>query len=315
MIRRFLVALSRSRRLADFAADSRLAWLGARRFVAGQTLAECIEVVRQLNRSGMSVTLDRVGEGSTTDEEALRARDAYLDVLSAIRESGVEGGVSLKLTSLGLAYSHELTARLLKQVVGRASEYNPAVFVTIDMEDSPYVQQTLDIFQDLRAELDNVGAVIQSYLYRSDEDIEDLIKVGARVRMVKGAYVEPADIAYQDKADVDAAFVRQSERLMSPEARANGVYAALGTHDEEIINWAKDYARRHDVPRDTFEFQMLFGIRRDLQAALVAEGYRMRIYVPYGRLWYPYYMRRLAEQPQNMVWVVQGMLRELVRGF
>jgi proline dehydrogenase len=315
MMRRFLIRLSRSRRIAGWAADSRLAWLGARRFVSGKTLAEAIEVVKGLNDVGMTATLDLLGEGVTNQAEAERWRDSYLRIMGRIRESGVHSGISLKLTSLGLATSYDLAERLLGEVVERAAGFDPPLYVRIDMEDSPFVQQTLDLFYAQFERHRNVGVVIQSYLYRSDRDIEDLIRVGAGVRMVKGAYLEPEDIAHQVKRDVDAAFIRQTERLMCPEARANGVYTAVATHDEAIIDWTRRYAAEEGIPRDAFEFQMLYGIRRDLQAALAADGYRVRIYVPYGRQWYPYYMRRMAEQPQNMVWVARGVLREsLSRG-
>lgn len=312
MIRRLLLALSRSRLLADWAVDSRFAWLGTRRFVAGKTLDDAIEVVMDLNEAGLSATLDRLGEGVTTQAEAERSRDSYFGALGVLHESGVHCGISLKLTSLGLALSPDLAKGLLREVVEGAARYDPPVFVRIDMEDSPYVQQTLEIFFDLfeTYKYKNLGVVIQSYLYRSDDDVERLIKAGAGVRIVKGAYVEPAAIAHQAKRDVDAAFIRQTERLMSPEARANGVYPAIATHDEAIIEWAKSHIARRGIERDAFEFQMLYGIRRDLQAALVAEGFRMRVYVPFGRQWYPYYMRRMAEQPQNIIWVMQGVLRE-----
>ncbi len=314
MMRRALLALSRSRRLAQFVTNRRLAWLAARRFVSAQALEEALEVVTALNEAGVSATMDLLGEGVTRESEAEASRDRYLETIRGIHGSGVHSGISLKLTSLGLAMSYDLAARLLRDVVERAARFDPPVFVRIDMEASPYVQQTLDMFYDLFEDYRNLGVVIQSYLYRSDEDIERLIEVGAGVRMVKGAYLEPPTIAHADKADVDAAFLRQTVRLMSPEARANGVYAAVATHDVAIIDWTKAHVAENGIPPDAFEFQMLYGLRRDLRSSLVAEGYRMRVYVPYGRQWYAYYMRRVAEDPHNVTWVVRDVLHELIPG-
>jgi len=310
LLRAGFIALSRSRIVGRLATSSGLAWRGARRFVAGTTIDEAIAVVAALNEADLRVTLDHLGENVATRAEAEASADAYIEALDRIRAAGVYSGISLKLTALGLDQGDALAEDLLRRVLERAAIFDPPVFVRIDMEGSPYTQRTLDIFRRVRADHGHVGIVIQSYLRRSDDDIADLIALGAPVRLVKGAYLEPEAIAYPDKAEVDAAFVRQARALLAPEARARGVFAALATHDEVIIDWAKAHARAHGIPPDAFEFQMLYGIRRDLQRALVAEGYRMRVYVPYGRQWYPYFMRRLAERPENLAFILRGVLRE-----
>ena len=308
MLRSLLIYLSHAEWARRIVTGWSFAWRAASRFVAGEKLEDAIQVVREMNAKGINVTLDHLGENTSDAARAAQATDDIIAALAAIEAEGVRSNVSIKLTQIGLALDEELCAGNLQRLLEYAQERG--TFVRIDMEDSPYVQQTLDVFYELFERYHNLGVVIQSYLYRSDDDIERLIKAGASVRMVKGAYLEPATIAHQAKKDVDSAFIRQTERLMSREARANGVYTAIATHDEAIIEWTKRHATEQGIPRDTFEFQMLYGIRRDLQAALVAQGYRMRVYVPYGRQWYPYYMRRIAEQPQNIIWVTQGVLRE-----
>jgi len=312
LLRAGFIALSRSRTMGRVAVGSGLAWRAARRFIAGQTIDEAIRVVGALNDAELRVTLDHLGENVATRAEAERSADAYVEALERIRAAGVYSGVSLKLTALGLDLSlgDVVAEALLRRVLERAGAFDPPVFVRIDMEGSPYTQRTLDLFRRVRADHGHVGIVIQSYLRRSDADIAALVAEGAPVRLVKGAYLEPEAIAYPDKADVDAAYLRQAEALLSPEARARGVYAALATHDEAIIDWAKAHAARVGLGKDDFEFQMLYGIRRDLQLALVAEGYRMRVYVPYGREWFPYFMRRLAERPENLAFVLRGILAE-----
>jgi proline dehydrogenase len=212
---------------------------------------------------------------------------------------------------LGFDISEELTEDFLRRILRHAEGGDESIFVRIDMEGSPYTQRTLDLFFKVFEEHKNVGAVIQSYLYRSADDVEKLIDVGASVRLCKGAYSEPPSIAYPDKADSDAAFLRLTERLLSKEARENGVYLGVATHDEGIIEWTKSHVAENGIGKDEFEFQMLNGVRRDLQRQLVAEGYRVRIYVPYGTHWYPYFMRRLAERPENVGFMVRNIAREL----
>jgi proline dehydrogenase len=310
-VRQTLHRLSQSRRLAGLATGNRLAWRAASRFVAGETLEEAVAVVRDLNAAGLSATLDFLGENVATQAEAEASAGAYLEAVKRIREAGIHSGISLKLTALGLDLADDLAATLLAAVVGRAADLAPPVFVRIDMEGSPYTARTLAIFERVFREHRNVGVVIQSYLFRSAADVERLIELGAHVRVVKGAYKEPEQIAWPAKADVDASFLRLTERLLNPAARERGVYTAVASHDPAIIGWVKSFAEQRGIGRDQFEFQLLYGIRRDLQTALAAEGYRVRVYVPYGRQWYPYFVRRLAERPENMAFVARNVWREL----
>jgi proline dehydrogenase len=273
------------------------------RFVAGETLEQALAVCRSLNAEGITVTLDHLGESVTSLAEAAEARDVYLRVQSAIRESGIQSNVSLKLTQFGLDLSDAECRSNVEQLVKRAAEMNS--FVRVDMESSEYVDRTLAIVRDLHAKYGSVGVVIQAYLYRSKEDIERLNVSRIRVRLCKGAYLEPATVAYPHKKDVDNSFVELMRFLMDC-----GEYPAIASHDEAIIQAAKAHVAEHKIARDRFEFQMLYGIRRDLQRKLIAEGYRLRLYVPFGRAWYPYYMRRLAERPANVFFILRNLLRK-----
>ncbi len=310
MMRQVLLAMSRSRGLGRFMTTNRFAWSAANRFVAGRTVEEAVAVIQGLNEEGLSATLDHLGENVTVPAEAESNVAAYVEAIDRIREDGLRSGVSLKLTALGLDIDAADTEGLLERVVAHAAAKEPPVYVRIDMEASAYTETTLSIFYRLFERYRNLGIVIQTYLFRSDADIERLAALGAGVRLVKGAYLEPSEIAYPEKADVDEAMRRQTQRLLREDARAAGVYTALGTHDATIIDWAKDYTATQGIPRDAFEFQMLFGVRRDLQRQLVADGYRVRIYVPYGDQWYPYFMRRLAERPENVAFVVRAVIGE-----
>jgi proline dehydrogenase len=274
---------------------------------------EGLAVVKDLNAHGMFATLDHLGESVTTRAEAVASAKVYLDLAGRIRREGVHSGMSVKLTAIGLDISDDLATELMRDILAQAAEQDPPVFVRIDMEGSPYTQRTLDLFERVHARFTNVGVVIQSYLFRSAADVERLIAGGAHVRMVKGAYKEPEAIAWPRKADVDASFLRLTERLMGEDARARGIYTAVASHDPAIIGWVKSFADKQGVPRDSYEFQFLFGVRRDLQTALVKEGYRVRIYVPFGRQWYPYFMRRLAERPENIAFIARNVARELRR--
>ena len=307
MMRRVFLALSGSDSLRRAASSSGVASKAAGRFVAGETIEDAIRAVGALNAAGLTATLDHLGENVSTLTEARHARDAYLTALDTIGRQRVRSGISLKLTALGLDLGTDVAATHLEEVVARAASADRPIFVRIDMEGSAYTQVTLEVFRAQFAQTKNVGAVIQSYLYRSDADIETLCSLGAHVRLVKGAYLEPADIAYPDKADVDAAYVRQATRLLSSEARANGVEVALATHDENIVRWAVKHTAAQGIDKAEFEFQMLYGIRRDLQERLAAEGYRVRVYVPYGSQWYPYFMRRLAERPENVAFILKNL--------
>jgi proline dehydrogenase len=303
----FFLTLSRSERLQQMALGLGPARSLARRFTAGDTLEEAIAAVQELNRQGLLATLDHLGESVTSETEARDATAAIVDLLEAIEASGIQSGVSVKLTQLGLEVSPALAAENLQRIVARASE--AWRFVRIDMENAEYVQQTLDLFEALWAQYRNVGVVIQSYLRRSAGDVTRLVRLGASVRLVKGAYDESPDVAFADKVEIDASFNRLMEQLFSDEAQANGVFPAIATHDADLIDRTKAYADRRSVARDSFEFQMLRGVRSRLQHQLVAEGYRVRAYVPYGEQWYPYLLRRLAERPANAYLLLRNLIR------
>jgi proline dehydrogenase len=307
LVRDFFLALSRSQRLREMTMQFGPARKMARRFVAGETLDEAITAVQTLNRQGLLATLDYLGENVTSETEARDATNEVLDLLEAIEASGVRSGVSVKLTQLGLDLHPVLAIDNLQRIAARAAEAGRSV--RIDMESFDYVQPTLDLFEGLWDRYRNVGVVIQSYLYRSADDVARLVRMGASVRLVKGAYDESPDIAYADKADADASFVRLMEQLFGDQARANGVFPAIATHDTQLIDWAVEHTRRQGIPQDRFEFQMLYGIRTGLQRQLAADGYRVRAYVPYGEQWYPYFMRRLAERPANVLFLMRNLLR------
>lgn len=286
------------------------AWLVARRFVAGESVDEAIAAAQQLNARKMAVTLDFLGESVTATAEAIAARDQILWLLDRIHSAGVDANVSLKLSQLGLKLDENLAVDNLRAILLRARQYNRRV--RIDMEESALVDTTLDIYRRLRhgEGFENVGVVIQAYLFRSEQDVAHLIEEGAWVRLVKGAYKEPPDIAFAAKADTDANTVKLMQMLLGEQARRNGVYLAVASHDEAIVAATQEYARRNTIPSNAYEFQLLYGIRRDIQEALVAGGYRVRIYVPYGTAWYPYFMRRLAERPANLWFFVSNFFRE-----
>jgi proline dehydrogenase len=305
VLREALYYLSQQKQLQDLAMHNALAQNMARRFVPGTTLEEAIEAVRELNRRGMEATLDHLGENVTSEAEARQAADEYIRILQTIQRTGVDCNASLKLTHMGMDLGLEFACENTRRVIATAAELGS--FIRIDMESSDYVDRTLDVFYRLFEKHRNVGVVIQSALYRSANDLERLIEVGARVRLVKGAYLEPPEVAYQSKADVDANFVRLMGTLLS-----RGTYPAIATHDEKMIEATRRYARAQDINRSRFEFQMLYGVRRDLQAQLVRDGFNMRVYVPFGTHWYPYLMRRMAERPANVMFVLGNIAREAV---
>ena len=307
-MRAFFLWMSGSKFLRRLITGLGFARRAALRFVAGETIDDAIAAIRALHAGGILATLDHLGENVSSEADARCATDDYLAALDRIGKESVQSHASLKLTQLGLDIGIELCRENAARVARKAKEVG--TFIRIDMESSAYTARTLDVFYSLRQEFDNVGIVIQSYLYRSKDDVAALCQAGANVRLCKGAYSEPPDRAFPRKADVDANYVKLTSMLMSDAARARGTYAALATHDPKMIGAAKAYAAEQRVPRDQFEFQMLYGIRRDLQQRLVKEGYTVRVYIPYGTEWYPYFMRRLAERPAN-VWFV---LRNLFRG-
>lgn len=279
----------------------------AHRFVAGDTLAEAIEVCRRLNDRNLVVTLDHLGESVHDEAGAQAAVQAYLAMLDAIATHGVKATASLKLTQLGLDIREDLCIDNLRLILTKARETGS--HVTIDMESSAHTDATLRVFRELRQEFSNVGTVIQAYLYRSAEDMRALAAEGAFVRLCKGAYKEPADRAFPDKADVDANYVALIEQFLTPEAIQAGAFLGIATHDEAMIKAALNFVRNHNVPQDHFEFQMLYGIRPRLQEQLRDDGYTVRIYVGYGTEWYPFFMRRLAERPANIWFVLSNVFR------
>lgn len=273
----------------------------ARRFVAGETLDDAIQAVRVLNGKGILVSLDHLGENVHTEQDADRAAQAYLDLLDRIAASGVKSNVSLKLTQLGLDVSEDVCVGNMRRILQRAKDTNN--FVRIDMEGSAYTERTLRIFHTLREEYSfkNVGVVVQAYLYRTEKDVRELAAEGANIRLCKGAYKEPPEAAFPVKADVDQNYIKLMQIYLTGDSRAKGAYVGVATHDDNMINATKEYASLNKIGLDQFEFQMLYGIRPQAQEQLVGEGYKMRVYVPYGKEWYPYFMRRLAERPAN-VW-------------
>jgi len=301
-VRALLLFLSRRRSLRRWMETSALARRLAARFVAGDTLADALEAGRRINREGISLTLDHLGENVTSLEEAEASRDVYLQTLEELSGHGIDGNVSLKLTQFGIDISEQACRANVEQVAARAQALGN--FLRVDMESSEYTDRTLQLVTDLHAQYGAVGTVIQAYLYRSEKDVEMLCRRGIRVRLCKGAYLEPPEVAFQAKADVDRDFVHLMRILL-----AAGTYPAIATHDEKIINEARSFVRARKIARDSFEFQMLYGIRRDLQRRLVDEGYRLRLYVPFGKAWYPYFMRRLAERPANVVFLARNFFR------
>jgi proline dehydrogenase len=276
----------------------------ARRFIAGETVPEAIQAAHIIEQQGLTVTLDLLGESVSTVEEANRATRAYIEMIGEIEKAGVGRNISLKLTQLGLDIDRATCVDNLRRILDAATP--GGFFVRIDMENSPYTDATMETFETVwNIGCRNVGMVIQSYLKRSKADIERLNALGVRVRLVKGAYREPREVAFQQKAEVDAAFVDLMHLLLQ-----HGTYPAIATHDPAMIAATKAFARDRQISKDAFEFQMLYGIRRDLQAELSGEGYRFRVYVPFGKEWFPYFMRRLGERPANVGFVFRSVFRE-----
>jgi proline dehydrogenase len=299
-LRHILIYLSTARWARNLVSNWSIAWRVASRFVAGTDRAAAIDQTCSMNNNGLMVTLDYLGESCTNEGEALQAREEILRLLDDIGRNNLQANVSIKPSQLGMKIDYDLAVNNICSLVAKANQMGN--FIRIDMEDSPMVDTTLKIYRHIRdnAGLNNVGVVIQSYLYRSEADIEQLVAEGARVRLCKGAYAEPADVAFPKKIDVDANYLNLSRLLLSPKARQNGVYPAFATHDPKMIDEIRRYVRTNNISSDAFEFQMLHGIRRDLQESLVKEGHRVRVYVPYGTAWYPYFVRRLAERPANL---------------
>ena len=308
-LRKVLIYLSHAAWARDLISNFPLAKQVAGRFVAGETAEEAMSTTLALNEQGMLVTLDYLGESVSDAAEAIASKNEILSLFKIINDCGVESNVSVKLSQLGLKIDKELALNNLRLLLIESRKYNNKV--RIDMEESQIVDATLDIYRTLRDEegFDNVGVVIQSYLYRSEEDVRRLVQEGAWVRLCKGAYAEPPEVAFPAKADTDANYIKLTKMMLSEEARQNGVYLGIATHDEKMIEAAIQFVQEHQIPPDAFEFQMLYGIRRELQEALVRQGYRLRIYVPYGTAWYPYFVRRLAERPANLWFFISNLFR------
>jgi proline dehydrogenase len=308
MLRQALLYLSDQPAIFRFVRRNPLARRFANRFVAGETLETAVDAVRQLNANGISATLDLLGESVRNEAEARAAGREYIRMLEEIDRRKLDSNVSVKLTAMGLDIADELCVDIMQQIVERARQLGS--FVRIDMESSDYTERTLRIFEDrlFPSYGAHVGIVLQSYLYRTQVDVEQANRAKARVRLCKGAYNEPETVAFPDKQDVDANYVRCMRALM-----LDGNYPGLATHDDAMIRQAVEFARQRAIPPERFEFQMLYGVRRDLQESLVRDGWRMRVYVPFGTQWYPYLMRRLAERPSNVAFIAGSVARETLR--
>jgi proline dehydrogenase len=307
LLRTTLIALSHNRALQDLIVRVAISRRMARRFVAGETLQDALTAVLNLNDQGMVATLDHLGENVTTQAEAIAAADEYLLALEALNLAGANSNVSVKLTHMGLDLSEDFCYGNVNRIVRKAAELDN--FVRVDMESSPYTERTLRIYRRLRGQFDNCGIAVQAYLHRSQADVEALIAEGiGHFRLCKGAYDEPAGIAYQERPAVTRALNALARTCLAPAGQARGAYAAVASHDQEVINFTRAYAYQYNVPPTAYEFQMLYGIRRELQADLVRRGHQVRIYVPYGTHWYPYFMRRLAERPANLLFFLRALI-------
>ncbi len=302
VFRAFFLKLSESRTAKKMILGFPLTRRVARRFIAGETLEPALDAIQELNARGIWASLDNLGENVETEEEAIRAKDTYINILKAIHERSLQSNISVKLTQLGLDIGFDFCRSLLSEIVDAARQYKN--MIEVDMEGSAYTQKTIDIVTSIHEEYPNVGIAIQAYLKRSEQDIRMLVEKNIKTRLVKGAYKEPPDIAYQKKRDVNANFDRLVEILLDSRQ-----YHAIGTHDTKRIEHVLSYITSKNIPRETFEFQFLYGIRRDLQTNLKNEGYNVRVYIPFGPQWYPYFMRRLAERPANVFFLVRNLFR------
>jgi proline dehydrogenase len=307
VLRALFLSLSESRRLRAFAERSSIGQKLSSRFVAGTQVEDALRVAQAVNRAGMTVSVDNLGESVTNPDEARHSAKLYHQMLDEIALRGLKANISLKLTHMGLDIDEALARELVTGLAVKAAATKPPNFVRVDMEGSAYTQRTLDFVHELHGKPGHqgcVGAVIQSYMRSAEEDVAKLLAAGIRIRLCKGAYKEPEEIAFQKKSEVDANYVKLFKILLK-----SGVYHGLATHDENIINQAKAFAIQEKIPRDAFEFQMLYGIRRDLQKKLVKDGWGMRVYIPFGTEWYPYLMRRLAERPANALFIARNLFR------
>ena len=304
LTRSALIYLSRHEGLKEFAAHFRLFKKLTTRFVAGETIEEAVAAIRELNAEGCTASFDHLNESVASPAEAEAEVKEYLEILTRIDETGIKSNVSIKLTQFGLELDPELAYKNARLIVADAARRGN--FVRVDMEASSVTQRTIDIFKRLRSEfgLNDVGIVLQSYLRRTHDDAQELVKVPARIRICKGAYNEPPEVAFPDKKDTDANYIRVMQLLLS-----SGIYHGIATHDPKMIDATIEFANRQGIGKEAFEFQMLYGVRRDLQRQLAKDGYNMRVYVPYGKHWYPYFTRRLAERPANVWFVVKNLFK------
>jgi len=302
MLKGTLLYLAHNDTMRNFVVHNRVMRVVSRRFVAGEVVDDAIEATRALNKMKMHVSLDHLGENVTDAKEAKSAAQDYIAILDRIKQSGVDANISVKLTALGLDISQELCEQNVCRILEHAQQF--PIFVRIDMEGSAYTEQTVDITLRMHTQYEHVGTVIQSCMHSSKKHVEQLNAQGVRVRLVKGAYKEPKTVAFQQKSEVDHNFIRLMAMLLQ-----RGNYPAIATQDEAIINATCKFARDNGISKSAFEFQMLYGIRRDLQAKLVNQGYNLRIYVPYGSQWYPYLMRRMAERPANLFFILSNAIR------
>jgi proline dehydrogenase len=308
VLRALFIALSESKSLRGIAERSSFGQRTSARFVAGTQVSDAIRAAAAVNQFGAGVSIDNLGENVTNPEEARASARLYHDLLDAIAANKLNANISLKLTHMGLDVDEKMAYEIVRNLVAKAAGMTPTNFVRVDMEGSAYTQRTLDFVHELHrvpGNANNVGTVIQSYMRSAEADVEKLLADRIRIRLCKGAYKEPENIAFQKKSEVDANYVKLMKRLMK-----SGVYHGLATHDENIINEAKTFSKRDSISPDAFEFQMLHGIRRDLQQSLVKEGWRVRVYIPFGTEWYPYFMRRLAERPANVLFIAKNLLRK-----
>ena len=305
MLRSFFIKLSENQSLRHFAETSPLGLRFSGRFVAGTQLADAVRATQQVNQWGASVSIDNLGENVTNIDEAKQSAELYHQMLDQISSRKLNANISLKLTHMGFDVSEDLAFSLVTELIQHAVQNNG--FVRVDMEGSPYTQRTLDFVREIHrrpGHAGKVGTVIQTYLYRSEDDVQQLLSEGIRIRLCKGAYKEPPEIAFPKKEDVDANYLKLAKILLK-----SGIYHGLATHDENIIEQMKQFAQAENIPATAYEFQMLHGVRRDLQQKLVRDGYGVRVYIPFGTEWYPYFMRRLAERPANVFFLAKNLMR------
>lgn len=302
MLKAILLYLSAQKGIQHFMMNFGMTRRVVDRFVSGEKLEDALNAAKKVNSQGATATLDHLGEEVSEPAKALAATKVYLDALNQIKDNGVDANISVKPTQVGLKIDKELCEQNFAEIIKRAKRYDN--FVRMDMEGSDCTQDTLDVFKSLRKKHDNVGIVIQSYLYRSDRDVDEVLKLCGRIRLCKGAYKEPQKIAFPKKRQVDDNFLRLMQKML-----LSGIYHGIATHDEKLIEKTKEFAQKNNIPEDRFEFQLLYGIRTELGHKLVKEGYNVRIYIPFGREWYPYFMRRLAERPANLFFFLKNFFR------